>query len=105
MAIIDFKEIPRANVADGNQDIFELFAREFFYVLGFSIIEDPDRGQDGGRDIIISEKRTGIINDTVIRWLVSCKHKIHSGSAVNASDEEDISDRIQVHNCSGFIGF
>ena len=47
MAIIDFKEIPRANVADGNQDIFELFAREFFYVLGFSIIEDPDRGQDG----------------------------------------------------------
>lgn len=105
MAIIDFKEIPKANVADGNQDLFELFAREFFYVLGFSIIEDPDRGQDGGRDIIISEKRTGIINDTVIRWLVSCKHKIHSGSAVNASDEEDISDRIQVHNCSGFIGF
>lgn len=105
VAIIDFKEIPKANVADGNQDVFELFAREFFEALGFSIIEDPDRGQDGGRDIIISEKRTGIINDTEIRWLVSCKHKVHSGSAVNAGDEEDISDRIQVHNCNGFIGF
>lgn len=105
MALIDFNEIPKSNVADGNQDIFELFAREFFSALGFSIIEDPDRGQDGGRDIIISEKRTGIINDTEIRWLVSCKHKIHSGVSVNASDEEDISDRIQAHHCNGFIGF
>lgn len=105
MAIIDFKEIPKANVANGNQDVFELFAREFFHALGFFVLEDPDRGQDGGRDIIISEKRTGIINDTEIRWLVSCKHKIHSGSAVNVSDEEDISDRIQFHRCDGFIGF
>lgn len=105
MAIIDFKEIPKANVANGDQDVFELFAREFFHALGFSVLEDPDRGQDGGRDMIISEKRTGIINDTEIRWLVSCKHKIHSGSAVNVNDEEDISDRIQFHHCDGFIGF
>ena len=105
MALIDFKEIPKANIADGKQDIFELFAREFFTALGFSIVEDPDRGQDGGRDIIISESRTGIINDTEIRWLVSCKHKIHSGLSVNASDGEDISDRIQAHHCDGFIGF
>lgn len=105
MALIDFTEIPKANIADGKQDMFELFAREFFNALGFSIVEDPDRGQDGGRDIIISERRTGIINDTEIRWLVSCKHKIHSGLSVNASDEEDISDRIQAHHCDGFIGF
>lgn len=105
MAVIDFKEIPKANIADGNQDIFELFAREFFSALGFSIIVDPDRGQDGGRDIIISERRTGIINDTEIRWLVSCKHKIHSGLSVNTNDEVDISDRIQAHHCNGFIGF
>lgn len=105
MSIIDFKEIPQANIANGEQDNFELFAREFFSALGFCIIEDPDRGQDGGRDLIISEKRTGIIGDTEIRWLVSCKHKIHSGSAVGTKDEEDILDRIQVHKCDGFIGF
>ena len=57
MAIIDFKEIPKANVANGNQDVFELFAREFFHALGFFVLEDPDRGQDGGRDIIISESQ------------------------------------------------
>ena len=66
MAIIDFKEIPQANIANGEQDIFELFAREFFHTIGFSIIQDPDRGQDGGRDIIVSEKRTGIIGDSDI---------------------------------------
>ena len=105
MAIIDFKEIPQANIANGDQDIFELFAREFFHTIGFSIIQDPDRGQDGGRDLIVSEKRTGIIGDSDVKWLVSCKHKAHGGTAVNASDEEDISDRIQAHNCDGFIGF
>lgn len=105
MAIIDFKEIPQANIANGEQDNFELFAREFFHTIGFSIIQDPDRGQDGGRDLIVSEKRTGIIGESNVKWLVSCKHKAHGGNAVNASDEEDISDRIQAHNCDGFIGF
>ncbi len=105
MAILDFKEISQANVSNGKQDTFELFAREFFCSLGFKIEEDPDRGQDGGRDLVISEKRTGILSDTEVRWLVSCKHKAHSGSSVNASDEEDVSDRIQAHKCDGFIGF
>lgn len=105
MAIIDFKEIPQANIANGKQDSFELFAREFFNALGFFIVEDPDRGQDGGRDLVIVEKRTGIIGNSEIRWLVSCKHKVHSGAAVNVSDEVDISDRIQAHKCNGFIGF
>jgi len=104
MALIDFKEISKANVASGNQDCFELFAREFLNALGFSIIEDPDRGQDGGRDLIVSEKRAGIISDTEVRWLVSCKHKIHSGASVIISDEGDISDRIQAHKCNGFMG-
>jgi len=104
MALIDFKEISKANVASGNQDCFELFAREFLNALGFSIIEDPDRGQDGGRDLIVSEKRAGIISNTEVRWLVSCKHKIHSGASVIIGDEGDISDRIQAHKCNGFMG-
>lgn len=105
MALLNFKEIPEANIPNGLQDSFELFAREFFKTLGFRIVEDPDRGQDGGRDLIIEEKRRGILNDTSIKWLVSCKHKAHSGSSVLTSDEKDIYDRVITHDCNGFIGF
>lgn len=105
MGLLDFKEISRANLSDGKQDTFELFAREFFHSLGFQIVMDPDRGQGGGKDLIILEKRSGILNNSEIRWLVSCKDKAHSGNSVNASDEEDIADRVAVHKCNGFIGF
>lgn len=105
MPVLDFKEIPQANVADGQQDIFELFARDFFKMLGFEIVEGPDRGQDGGRDLIVVENRDGIIGKTQFKWLVSCKHKIHSGQSVIDSDETDITDRVKAHGTSGFIGF
>jgi hypothetical protein len=65
MALIDFKEIPKANGGCGSQDAFELFARDFFETLEFQIEEDPDRGADGGRDLIIIEKRTGTLGDTI----------------------------------------
>ena len=103
--MIDFKEIPKSNDATGEQDVFELFARELLNALGFIIVDGPDRGQDGGRDLIVIENRTGIIGSSEIRWLVSCKHNIHSGSAVKQDDEKDISDRLEAHKCNGFIGF
>ncbi|WP_185966783.1 restriction endonuclease [Clostridium sp. HBUAS56017] len=105
MGMLDFKEIPQANNANGNQDTFELFAREVLNMLGFEILVNPDRGQDGGRDLIIEEKRIGLLNDTKVRWLVSCKHKVHSGGSVIVNDEEDIADRVLANNCNGFIGF
>lgn len=105
MALLDFKEIPLANVGNGSQDEFELFARDFFELLDFQIDEGPDRGADGGRDLIVKEKRTGTLGDSVIRWLVSCKHKAHSGASVLENDEVDIPGRLTQFNCDGFIGF
>lgn len=104
MGLIDFKEIACANHANGEQDQFELFTRDFLAMLGFSIVDGPDRGQDGGRDLIVEETRTGIVQDTVVRWLVSCKHKIHSGNSVNTNDEQDIADRVRAHKCDAFMG-
>lgn len=105
MSLIDFKEIPRANSANGQQDTFELFAREFFEAVGMRIVDGPDRGADGGRDLIVEEIRSGVLGDTVIRWLVSCKHYAHSGKSVGTDDEVNIKDRLVEHNCNGFIGF
>lgn len=105
MPVLDFTEIPRANSSDGKQDTFELFAKEYMRLLELQILVGPDRGQDGGRDLIVSEQRSGILGNTEVKWLVSCKHKAHSGSSVLDGDEHDIMDRVRSHGAVGFIGF
>lgn len=105
--MIDFTEIPSANTGNGDQDTFELFARDFFKNLGYEIIEEPARGADNGRDLIIGEIfESNLTKQTEVkRWLVSCKHYAHSGNSVTGKDEQDIKDRIMAHRCNGFIGF
>ena len=105
MSVLDFKEIPEAHKATGEQDKFELFARDFFAHLGYKIIREPGRGADGGADILIEEERKGISGNTSVRWLVSCKHKAHSGASVSKTDENEIRDSVESNVCQGFIGF
>lgn len=105
MPSLDFREIPRANSSDGSQDTFELLAKECLQLIGLSVIVGPDRGQDGGRDLIVSEQRSGILGNTEVKWLVSCKHKAHSRASVLDGDEQDITDRVRSHSSTGFIGF
>ncbi len=105
MPVLDFKEIPEAHKATGFQDTFELFARDFLSLIGYKIISHPNRGADGGADLIVEEKRTGVGGETIVKWLVSCKHKAHSGSSVNPSEESNIYDRVSAKKCDGFIGF
>jgi len=102
---IDFAEIPPANKSDGEQDSFELFAAEFLEGLGYVIEEGPSRGADGGRDLIVLEPLSGIFSTQNRRWLVSCKHKAHSGRSVGVRDESDIGDRVNQHQCDGFMAF
>src|SRR4051794_9611541 len=70
---LDFSEIPAAN-AGPKRDDWELFAREFLEWKGFHVVAGPDRGVDGGRDLIVEEIRRGPGGETRLRWLVSCKH-------------------------------
>lgn len=104
--VIDFKEIPPANCANGDQDTFELFARDFISeILGFRIISQPNRGADGGKDILAEETQSGLLSETRIKWLISCKHFAHSGQSVTETHEQNITDRILQHGANGFIGF
>ncbi len=105
MAILNFKEISEAHKASGLQDTFELFARDFLSFMGYKIVTDPNRGADGGADLVVEEKRTGVGGETLIRWLVSCKHKAFSGNSVSPTDDPNIRDRLEANNCQGFIGF
>ena len=102
--ILDFTEIPEANKGGGLQDTFELFTRDFLQLLGYRIIESPDRGADGKRDLIVDEILSGINSEVPLRWLVSCKHYAPSGKAVSDSDEINIADRLMQHGCDGFMG-
>lgn len=108
MPSLDFTEIPPAKAdkaAPGQQDTFELFAREVLELVGFKIVSSPDRGADGGKDLIVEERRIGVGGETDIRWLVSCKHNAHSGNSVGPTDEQNITDRLATHGCAGFLGF
>lgn len=53
--LLDFKEIPQANTGSGLQDTFELFTRDFLQYLGYRILENPNRGADGKKDMIVEE--------------------------------------------------
>lgn len=104
--LIDFKEIPQANTGEGNQDTWELFARDFFESQGFVTRLDPSRGADNGLDLKISKSRPDAYGNVhEVNWLVSCKHFAHSGNSVKAKDELDVHDRVLSNGCTGFIGF
>lgn len=103
MGIVDFKEISQGNISNGNQDEFELFAREFLLAIGYKIIEDPSRGADGGKDLIVSKQTE---NGDEVNFLVSCKHVAFSNAkSVSTNVESNIMDRVISNKCDGFIGF
>lgn len=97
--MIDYKEIPFSN------DNWELFARDFLLQLGFYVESNPDRGPDGGKDLLVSEQLKGNLGKYRFKWLVSCKHYAKSGNSVKETDEPNILERIKSFGADGFIGF
>ncbi|MCX8892255.1 restriction endonuclease [Vibrio parahaemolyticus] len=81
------------NITD---EAWEYFGLDFLESLGFTIVDSPSRGPDGGKD--------GAVELNNKKYIVSCKHFINSGSAVGVSDEQSILDRIIQHQAQGFIG-
>ncbi len=102
---LDFSEIPPANSSEGEQDRFELFAREMLQTIGYEILEHPDRGADGGKDLLVSETLQGINKNHPMKWLVSAKHHAHSGKSVTPTHEANIRERVDALAADGFLGF
>ncbi len=97
--MIDFKEIPD----DG--EVWEQFARDFLAETGFQIETPPDRGADGGKDFLVTERLVGKVNTYPFRWLVSCKHFAKSNKSVSEHDEPNIRERLESFRADGFLGF
>ncbi len=83
---------------------WELFTRDFLNEMGFTIEISPDRGPDGGKDILIRENVKGTIYKGHIKWLVSCKQFAKSGKAVSEGDEPNIIERLSSFKAQGFMG-
>lgn len=90
--------------ASTDLDAFEKFASEFFtHICGCKVVESAARGQDGGRDLVVEGE---ISPDVKGRFLVSCKHKANSGTAVNTDrDEPNVKGRLDASGAQFFIGF
>ncbi len=97
--MIDFTEITHTD------DTWELFARDFLIELGFFIESTPDRGPDGGKDLLVSGQLKGALGKYRFKWLVSCKHFAKSGKSVKEADEPNPIERIKSFGANGFIGF
>jgi hypothetical protein len=80
--LVDFTEIP------SDDDSWELFTRDFLVELGFFVESSPDRGQDQGKDLLVTEDLEGRLNKYRLRLPVSCKHFVKSGNAVNERRDE-----------------
>lgn len=96
--MINFKEISEG-------ETWELFARDFLSELGFYIVSSPDRGPDGGKDMLCSEDLKGALSQYRFNWLVSCKNFASSERSVTEQDEQNIFERLEAFNADGFIGF
>lgn len=96
--MIEFTEIE-----DGER--WELFARDFLSALGMQIESPPNRGPDGGKDMLVAERVKGKISSQPFRWLVSCKHFAASGKSVKEGDELNIRERLETLKADGFLGF
>lgn len=81
---------------------WEFFAEDVLFHLGFDVLIGPSEGPDDGMDLVVQKDN--------IKYIVSCKHNIESGKSVgingkSSTYEGDILDRVEQHNCKGFIPF
>ncbi|WP_437989802.1 restriction endonuclease [Sorangium sp. So ce145] len=97
--LVDFSEV------EASGEDWEAFARDFLAAEGFAIESPPDRGADGGKDLLVSERLSGTYSKYPFRWLVSCKHFASSGRAVSPKDEINLLERLRAFRADGFLGF
>ncbi|MDR1963675.1 MAG: hypothetical protein LBQ50_07845 [Planctomycetaceae bacterium] len=99
MNLFDFTEIP----ADGERWV--RFAKDFLQHFGFYIETPPYRDAENVFDFCAVEQVSGKFNYHPFRWLVSCRHKAATRTAVKESEEADILERLLRSRADGFLGF
>ena len=93
------------SILDGEQ--FEELCEDLFKAMGFDdpLPERSGRGPDGGKDLIVSEKReSGVLGaPRRFKWLVECKNFAKSGKSVRPDDVGSITDKLVTHDADGYL--
>lgn len=94
--MIDFTELPEDGIK------FEQLIRELLVLEGFET-HWTGVGQDGGRDLVITEKLSGELSVYERKWLVSCKHTANSGKSLGREQAGSISEDCRAIGAEGYI--
>jgi hypothetical protein len=94
--MIDFKELPEDGVK------FEQLIRELLVLEGFET-HWTGVGQDGGRDLVVTEKLKGELSEYERKWLISCKHTANSGKSLGREQAGNISEDCKAIGAEGYI--
>lgn len=94
--MIDFKELPEDGVK------FEQLIRELLVLEGFET-HWTGVGQDGGRDLVITEKLIGDLSEYKRKWLISCKHTANSGKSLGREQAGNIAEDCKAIGAEGYI--
>jgi len=85
---------------DGRE--LEQLTRDLLGALGYRHAWSG-QGPDRGRDLTAEEPGVPEFGGFARKWLVSCKHKARSGTAVGYDDVGDVPGRLNQHGCQGFL--
>ena len=94
--MIDFTELPEDGVK------FEQLVRELLVLEGFET-HWTGVGQDGGRDLVVTEILKGELSEYKRKWLISCKHTANSGKSLGRDQAGNISEDCKAIGAEGYI--
>lgn len=94
--MIDFRELPDDGVK------FEQLIRELLILEGFDV-HWTGVGQDGGRDLVVTETLKGELSIHKRKWLISCKHLANSGKSLGREQAGNITEDCLAIGAEGYI--
>jgi formylglycine-generating enzyme required for sulfatase activity len=83
---------------------FELLCEDLLQAMGFTVVQQPARGPEGGKDLIVGE----VVRDKIgfaeeRKWLVQCKHYAQSGRAVGFKEVANYRDAMDQYKVQRYL--
>jgi len=95
--LINFLTLP----VDGAR--FEALVAQLMEAMGYTILEKPAIGTEGGRDILVERTLKDVMGERRERVVVQCKHHAHSGKAISDRELGVWQSALTRHKARGYL--